>query len=297
MLSKPACAALCFMLFIGLNTKTYGQELSQKPSSHWLYQTAVERRYDYLDCLVHELQKRDDFENQILLLAQSDGHDNQPIAVIVPSQSHRYGKINFKAYLVNAAEILTILHALRYSTETDRPLYFKGKFWSKWYDAFAGLTAWDDGDKTWSTNVRDHGFEGAMAYMAFLKNYPRALAAPMGFNKEFMATLSYCILMTAGFSFEFELGPFSEATFGRSRRNTSMRRYQGWTDLVLTELVGALIANIERWNYIHLVRPTIHSPQGWKRVLGQFAAVALCPSRSVVNGLNLNMPGHDWGER
>ena len=150
---------------------------------------------------------------------------------------------------------------------------------------------WEDGD-SWLVNYIGHPIHGAAAGFVWGAHDPRTRQAEFGLNAQYWATRWRAIAWSAGYSVQFEVGPFSEASIG----NVGLRPdTTGWVDYVVTPIGAFALMTAEE----ALDRYFIH----WfeRRVTNRVARASMRtifnPSRTVANLTLTRAPWHRDGRR
>jgi hypothetical protein len=129
--------------------------------------------------------------------------------------------------------LLFIEHGFRIAFQGKTRRELGGNFWHDYRRSVRVPGQWDDTDAWW-VNYIGHPIHGAAAGYIWLDHEPRA-PVDIGLNPRYWSSRARAMAWSTGYSLQFEIGPFSEASIG----NVGMRRETtGWVDHVVTP-VGA----------------------------------------------------------
>lgn len=110
----------------------------------------------------------------------------------------------------------------------------RGPFWRDYFKSVSRLGGWADGD-SFVTNYFAHPASGAVMGFIFIQNYPNGRYLEFNSGRHYWMTRLQAMAWAAAWSTEFEIGPWSESSFG----NVGLVRHsQAWVDLVMTPTLG-----------------------------------------------------------
>lgn len=146
-------------------------------------------------------------------------------------------KFHWKPAFVQSMIFLGIQHGVR-TTQKKTRREFGGKFFKDWADSVKNLRGWRDGDSVF-VNYVAHPLQGSLTGRIFVNNSDRAKKREFGSSKAYWTSRLKAMAWSAAWSTQFELGPFSEASYG----NVGLRKKNGYSsmsygDLVVTPTVG-----------------------------------------------------------
>jgi hypothetical protein len=190
----------------------------------------------------------------------------------------------WKAAVADSLKLLLIEHTTRVAFQSKTRRGLGGPFFEDYRRSVKIPETWDDGD-SWAVNYIGHPIHGAAAGFIWLDHEDGAHDADLGFSQAYWASRGRAAAWAAGYSLQFEFGPFSEASIG----NVGLRPGTGgWVDHVVTP-AGALafmvaedaldrylMVRIEKWTDNRLLRAT--------------ARVLLNPGRALSNGAQGQVP-------
>jgi uncharacterized coiled-coil protein SlyX len=139
----------------------------------------------------------------------------------------------------DSLKLLLIEHGTRIAFQEKTRRELEGNFWTDYRRSVRVPGQWGDTD-SWQVNYIGHPIHGAAAGYIWLDHEPAAPANYSG-QPEYWSSRARAMAWAAGYSLQFELGPFSEASIG----NVGMRRETtGWVDHVVTPLgaFGLIVA-------------------------------------------------------
>ena len=174
------------------------------------------------------------------------------------------------------------LHALRL-TEANTRRELGGPFLNDWMKSISAVGGnWDDGGREF-TNYVGHPLGGAVFAHIYRNNDPRRRELRFG-EAGYGGMVTRAMLFSAAMSWQFEVGPFSEASIG----NVGMRSpdKMGWVDFVITPTLGAawMVSEdlIDHYVLAHMDNGNV--------VLRNVVRLFLNPSRSGANLSRLRLP-------
>ena len=170
--------------------------------------------------------------------------------------------------------MLMIEHAFRFGAQPGTRARLSGPFFRDYAESVTALGGWGDSDP-WIINYLGHPIQGGAAAYVQIQNDRRGKRLRFGDDGYWNSRLK-ALAWNAAYSFQWELGPFSESSLG----NVGQRKgTQGYVDLVMTP-AGGFAFNIaedavDRW----LER----FENGKGRGSVRFYRIAMNPCRSVAN--------------
>jgi hypothetical protein len=213
----------------------------------------------------------------------------QTTEIADPLQAHDPSELapapsTWKGAFADSIRLLLLEHTTRVAFQNKTRRELGGPFFSDYFRSVRMPETWDDGD-SWGVNYVGHPIHGAAAGFIWLDHEDGAHDPKLGFSKEYWTSRGRATGWAAVYSFQFEFGPFSEASLGNVglRPNTT-----GWVDHVVTPAgaLGFMVAEdiLDR----HLV-VRIESWTG-NPVLRVLARMALNPSRTLSNAAQGRAP-------
>ena len=138
-------------------------------------------------------------------------------------------KVDKTAVFVDSLALLAIEHGIRLALQPKTRDELRGNFWQDYRDSLHWPKRWEDTDP-WPVNYLGHPIHGAAAGYLWLEHDPNAPRA-IEFDGHYWASRGRAAAFAAAYSFQFEVGPFSEASIG----NVGLRpETAGWVDYVVT---------------------------------------------------------------
>jgi hypothetical protein len=125
--------------------------------------------------------------------------------------------------------LLAIEHGIRVATQPKTRDELSGSFWGDYRRSLHVPKHWEDTDP-WFVNYIGHPIHGAAAGYLWIEH---DLHAPntIEFDNRYWASRGRAAAFAAAYSFQFEVGPISEASIG----NVGLRpETTGWVDYVVT---------------------------------------------------------------
>lgn len=136
---------------------------------------------------------------------------------------------DIKGALVDSVVLLVIEHGIRLALQPGTRREMGGPFWRDYQRSVQMPTRWEDTDR-WPVNYIGHPIHGAAAGYVWIDHDPRA-PVEIEFDNSYWASRGRAALWSAIYSFQFEVGPISEASIG----NVGLRpETTGWVDYVVT---------------------------------------------------------------
>lgn len=135
----------------------------------------------------------------------------------------------------DSLRLLLIEHGTRVAFQKKTRVELSGPFFKDYLRSTKMPRTWEDGDH-WAINYIGHPIHGAASGYIWLDHEDGAHDPDLGWSSEYWASRGRAFAWAAGYSLQFEFGPFSEASIG----NVGLRPdTTGWVDHVVTP-VGAL---------------------------------------------------------
>jgi hypothetical protein len=190
----------------------------------------------------------------------------------------------WKGAFADSLRLLVLEHSTRIAFQEKTRRELSGNFFGDYRRSLRVPDTWDDGDG-WLVNYVGHPIHGAAAGFIWLDHEDGSHDPKLGFSGEYWASRGRATAWAALYSFQFELGPFSEASVGNVglRPNTT-----GWVDHVVTPVgaLGFLVAEdaIDRYLIVRI--------ESWtrNRALRAIARMALNPSRTLSTAVQGRAP-------
>jgi hypothetical protein len=130
---------------------------------------------------------------------------------------------------IDSIALLAIEHGIRVASQPKTRDELSGRFWSDYRRSLHLPKHWEDTDP-WYVNYIGHPIHGAAAGYLWLDNDPHA-PLTIEFDNRYWASRGRAAAFAAAYSFQFEVGPISEASIG----NVGLRpQTTGWVDYVVT---------------------------------------------------------------
>jgi hypothetical protein len=184
----------------------------------------------------------------------------------------------WKGAFADSLRLLAVEHTTRivFQAKTRREL--GGNFFGDYKRSLRTPDTWDDGD-SWAVNYVGHPIHGAAAGFIWLDHEDGSHDPKLRFSKEYWASRGRATAWAAGYSLQFEFGPFSEASIG----NVGMRpNTTGWVDHVVTP-AGALGIMVAEDVLDRFLIARIESWTG-NRAIRAVSRTVLNPGRALSNG-------------
>jgi hypothetical protein len=190
----------------------------------------------------------------------------------------------WKGAIADSLRLLMMEHTTRVAFQAKTRRELGGPFFKDYMRSVKIPDTWGDGDG-WAVNYVGHPIHGAAAGFIWLDHEDGAHDPDLGFSKAYWASRGRAAAWAAGYSLQFEFGPFSEASIG----NVGLRHgTTGWVDHVVTP-AGALAFMVAEDALDRYLLVRIESWTG-NRFLRAAARVALNPSRALSNGAQGRVP-------
>lgn len=182
-----------------------------------------------------------------------------------------------KGAIADSFRLLLLEHSTRIGFQQKTRRELGGPFFGDYFRSVRMPHTWDDGDG-WAVNYIGHPIHGAASGFIWLDHEDGAHDPDLGFSNEYWTSRARATAWAAVYSFQFEFGPFSEASLGNVglRPNTT-----GWVDHIVTPAgaLGFMVAEDALDRFLIL---RIESWTG-NRLLRILARMALNPSRTLSN--------------
>jgi hypothetical protein len=131
-----------------------------------------------------------------------------------------------------------------------------------------------------------HPGQGAASGFIWLQNSASG-ELPFALTDDYMSSRLWATLWALGYSLQFEIGPFSEASIG----NVGMRRETtGWVDHIMTPAGGLAIMMFEDVLDRYVVRKL--EDRTGSPVLRAMMRMFITPSRATANVAGMRPPWH-----
>ena len=190
------------------------------------------------------------------------------------NQNNQMAKPKFQwgQVLMQSLFFTSVMNGFRLATEPSTRADLKGPFIKDYLSSVKRLRGWRDGD-SFLVNYIGHPMQGAVSGFIYVQNEPDRDTLELGLRKAYwksrVKAMSWAFLLST----QFELGPFSEASFGNVGLKPSEKSQHpmGYVDLVVTPTLGTawlvsedtldryLIRKIEKWSSNRLVRALTRS--------------------------------------
>ena len=217
------------------------------------------------------------------VFAQQHSTEDVPTAVDDPSNLAP-APSTWKGAIADSIRLLMIEHSTRIAFQSKTRRELGGPFFKDYRRAVRTPDTWNDGD-SWPINYIGHPIHGAASGFIWLDHEDGSHDPGLGFSKAYWASRGRATAWAAGYSLQFEFGPFSEASLG----NVGLRPgTTGWVDHVVTPVgaLGFMVAEdaIDRYLIVRI--------ESWtqNRILRAIARIGLNPSRSLSSAAQGRMP-------
>jgi len=136
--------------------------------------------------------------------------------------------------LIDSLNLLFVEHGVRLAFQPKTRRELEGPFWRDYANSLRIPRHWEDHDN-WMVNYIGHPIHGAAAGFVWMEHDRTSREPRIGLSGEYWSTRWRPLVWTAAYSFQFELGPLSEASIGNvGLRSTDI----GWVDYVVTPVGG-----------------------------------------------------------
>ena len=145
-------------------------------------------------------------------------------------------RTSLKHVFEDSMRLLAMQHSLRIGLQEKTRQELGGRFFSDYKRAVHVPHQWGDGDSG-LTNYGGHPGQGAASGFIWVQRDP---SAPPSFvaNRAYLHSRLRGMAFAAGYSLQFEIGPFSEASIGNVGLDPETA---GWVDHVMTPVGGFAI--------------------------------------------------------
>lgn len=176
----------------------------------------------------------------------------------------------------DSLKLLLIEHGSRIAFQEKTRSELGGNFWTDYRRSVRIPNQWDDSDSWW-VNYIGHPIHGAAAGYLWL-DHERHAPADISLRSEYWSSRARATAWAAGYSLQFEIGPFSEASIG----NVGMRpETTGWVDHVVTPVgaFGLIVAEdaLDRF-FVKWVEGKVRNP-----VVRALIRLGMNPGRTLSN--------------
>jgi hypothetical protein len=185
----------------------------------------------------------------------------------------------------DSLRLLLIEHGSRIGFQGKTRRELGGNFWHDYRRSVRIPRQWQDTDAWW-VNYIGHPIHGAAAGYIWLDHEPNA-PITISLSSEYWSSRSRAMAWAAGYSLQFEIGPFSEASIG----NVGLRsETTGWVDHVVTPLgaFGLIVAEdaVDRF-LVRWIEARVHN-----RPLRMALRIVMNPGRALSNSSTGRAPWH-----
>lgn len=140
---------------------------------------------------------------------------------------------SLRAVLVDSFKLLLVEHGIRIGFQAKTRRELDGPFWKDYRRSVRMPEYWEDTD-AWLVNYIGHPIHGAAAGFVWL-DHRAPQDQVFSFDRGYIASRARAAAFSAAYSFQFEIGPLSEASIG----NVGLRpETMGWVDFVVTPGAG-----------------------------------------------------------
>ena len=202
----------------------------------------------------------------------------QDASDITPSPS------TWKGAIADSIRLLVVEHGTRIAFQPKTRRELGGSFFGDYRRSVKTPRQWTDGD-SFAVNYIGHPIHGAASGFIWLDHEDGSHDPDLGFSRAYWASRGRATAWAAGYSLQFEFGPFSEASIGNVGLDPATT---GWVDHVVTP-AGALafmvaedavdryfIARVESWTQ--------------NRLVIRIVRMLLNPSRTLSSGVQGRAP-------
>lgn len=185
--------------------------------------------------------------------------------------------------LGDSFKLLMIEHGWRIAFQEKTRKELSGPFWSDYRRSVRIPPQWEDTDAWW-VNYIGHPIHGAGAGYLYLDHNPNA-PTDISLSSKYWTSRAHALAWAAGYSFQFEVGPLSEASIG----NVGMRpQTTGWVDYVVTPVgaFGLIVAEdaLDRF-FVRWTEERMRNP-----VARLLLRMAMNPARTLSNASSGHAP-------
>ena len=203
----------------------------------------------------------------------------------VASSAIAQQKTSVSGALGDSFKLLLIEHGVRIAFQEKTRRQLAGPFWKDYRRSVHVPAHWEDTD-SWLVNYIGHPIHGAAAGFIWIDHGPPR-KAPLGFGWSYWASRGRAAAFVAAYSFQFEIGPLSEASIG----NVGLRpETTGWVDFAVTPGAGFGLIAAEDLLDRYLVE-WVEKHAG-NRVARATLRMLFNPSRTLANLAQNRAPWH-----
>jgi hypothetical protein len=199
---------------------------------------------------------------------------------------HADTTFEWRPAIEQSMRMLMVQHAFRVAAQPKTRRELGGSFFGDYFQSVSSVGGWGDGDNV-AVNYINHPLQGAVSGYIYLQNDPKARSVEFGATREYWISRIKALAWSAGYSAQFELGPFSEAAIGNVgyKKGTA-----GYVDFVMTPTGGFAWIIAEDWiDKRFIQRWEAGTDSSTKRSL---IRMAMNPSRTLANILRGKHPWH-----
>jgi hypothetical protein len=194
------------------------------------------------------------------------------------------GASTWKGAFADSLRLLMLEHSTRIAFQGKTRAELGGPFFKDYRRSLRLPQTWEDGD-SWAVNYVGHPIHGAAAAFIWLDHEDGSHDPDLGFSRAYWASRGRATAWAAGYSLQFEFGPFSEASIG----NVGLRPdTTGWVDHVVTPAgaLGFVVAEDALDRYL------VRRIEGWtgNTTIRAIARTVLNPSRTMSNAAQGRTP-------
>lgn len=190
----------------------------------------------------------------------------------------------WKGAVADSLRLLLLEHSTRIAFQEKTRRELKGPFFADYQRSLKIPQKWEDGD-SWMVNYIGHPIHGAASGFIWLDHEDGAHDPDLGFSTAYFASRARALAWAAGYSLQFEFGPFSEASVGNVGLDPETT---GWVDHVVTPAgaLALLVAEDALDRYLIL---RIESWTG-NRTIRAIVRMLFNPSRTLSNTAQGRLP-------
>lgn len=206
-------------------------------------------------------------------------------AIVPDARAQSAAESSVSAVFLDSFKLLLVEHGIRIGFQAKTRRELDGPFWKDYRRSVHLPEYWEDTD-SWLVNYIGHPIHGAAAGFIWL-DHRSPQQATFAFNRGYVASRARAAAFSAAYSFQFEIGPLSEASIG----NVGLRpETVGWVDFVVTPGAGfgVIVAEdaLDRYFLTWIERRT-HN-----RVARASLRMVFSPSRMLANLAQNRAPWH-----
>ena len=220
-----------------------------------------------------------DIQGLFILPNEQDPNALDPKAPYITASD---GGFDWESAISGSFMLLSIQHSVRLGQEKTYT-ELDGPFFRDYFQSVKGLKGWEDGDNTF-TNYLLHPGQGSLTSFIQIQNDPKGRTVGIKDGSAYWKSRLKGLAWSTAYSFQFELGPYSEATIGNVGQIPGTMT---WVDLVMTPVGGFVFVLAEDLMDEYLVAPLEKKAnRSMKRVL----RMVFSPSRTFANILRFKKP-------